>query len=140
MRSQAPPRQPGGPPRLQSASSTEHLAPEPRERAGAALQGLALVLVAAVEELRRRVEARAERAVVRVPPEVPRARGLPRDVLHVHALVEAELGVRATEPRLLHAAPRALEGAVRVHVVVDPHAARLETARDPLALLAVEGP
>src|SRR3954453_23331431 len=105
MRSPAPPRQPGGPPRLQSASSTERLAPEPRERAGASLQRRPLVLVAAVEQLCRRMKAGPERAVVRVPPEVARARGLPRDVLHVHALVEAELGVRAAESRLLHPAP-----------------------------------
>ena len=49
--------------------------------------------------------------------------------LDVHALVEAELRVRAPEAGVLDAAPGALAGAVRVRVVVDPDHARL----DPVA-------
>src|SRR4051812_22612475 len=86
----------------------EHLRPELGERDGAALEGAELVRIAAVEQLRGRVHRLAERLVVRVPPEVPRARRLPGDELDVHALVEAELGVRTADARVLHAAPRAL--------------------------------
>src|SRR4051794_31461376 len=140
MRSPAPPRQPRGPPRLRSGSSTDRLARDARERAGAPLERRPLVLVAAVQELRGRVERGAERAVVRVPPEVPRARGLPGDVLHVHAFVEPELRMRASQTRLLHATPRALAGAVRVHVIVEPDGAGLDPTCDVLALRAVERP
>src|SRR4051794_21435349 len=136
----APPRQPRGPRRSRSGSSTERLARDAREGAGAALERRALVLVAAVQELRCRVERGAERAIVRVPPEVPRARRFPGDVLHVHAFVEAEFRMRASQTGLLHATPRALARSVRVHVVVDPHTARLETPGDLLALRAVERP
>ena len=60
--------------------------------------------------------------------------------LMLRALVEAELRMRAAEARVLHAAPGALAGAVRVGVVVGPDHSRLDLAGDPLALVAVERP
>src|SRR5687768_2744888 len=114
---------------LAPAGAAQHLPADPRQRQGAALQRAELVVVAAVEELRRGVDAPAERLVVGVPPEVAGQRRLPRDLLDVDTLVEAELRVRAAEARVLHAAPRALHGAVRVHVIVDPDHPGLDAAR-----------
>ena len=79
---------------------------------------------AAVQDRRRLAQRLAERLVVRVPPGVADRRGLPHAQLDVHALVQAELRVRAAEAGVLDAAPRALAGAVAEHVVVDPDHAR----------------
>src|SRR4051794_13803561 len=104
----------------------QHLCAELGQRRRPSAQRGPLIRVPAVEELRGGVHRLAERCVVRVPPEIARARGLPHHLLDVHALVEAELGVRAAEAGVLRSAPGALAGAVRVHVVVEPDHPGLE--------------
>src|SRR5437660_8322329 len=86
------------------ASAAERPAQQPRQRKRAVPQRGTLVGVAPVEELGDGGERLPERLVVRMPVEVPHARGLAGDVLDVHALVGAELRVDATEPGLLGAA------------------------------------
>src|SRR5215207_7752325 len=118
----------------------QRLAAHTGQRQRAAAQRARLVGVAAVEQPRRGLHRLAERLVVRVPPEVARARRLPGHELDVHALVEAELRVRAADARVLHATPGARAGAVAEHVVVHPDHPRLEPPGDALALRAVHGP
>src|SRR4051812_45939312 len=97
-------------------------------------------LATAVQDARRVAHRLAQRAVVGVLPEVPGQPRLPGVHLDVDALVEAEFGVRAAEPGVLHAAPRALAGAVAEGVVVDPDHARLEHLRDAFAARPVARP
>src|SRR3954447_12508544 len=111
-----------------------------KQRPEALTQGLQAVSVAAVEQLGRVANGVRELAVIRLPPDVARPAGLPGELLDVDALVEAELGVRAAQAGLLHAAPGADAGAVRERVVVDPDHPRLDLVRHALALRAVLGP
>src|SRR3954471_6940231 len=119
---------------------SDRLAAHPHQREEAAAQRARLVGVATVEEAGGGLHCLPERLVVRVPPEVARARGLPGHELDVHALVQAELRVRAAEAGALHAAPGARAGAMAEHVVVHPHHPGLEPARDALALRSVHRP
>src|SRR5689334_15382586 len=89
-------------------------------------QGLQPVAVAAVEQLSGGPDRVAELAVIRLPPHVASPARLPGELLDVHALVEAELGVRAAQAGLLDAAPGALAGTVGEGVVVDPDHPRLD--------------
>src|SRR5947209_4981995 len=74
-------------------------------RAGADLHQVAATLaerlqaraVTPVEQPGGGADGRAERLVVGLPPEVAGHPRLPGDELHVHALVEAELGVRPAD-------------------------------------------
>src|SRR5215207_2941266 len=118
----------------------QRLAAHSGQRQRAAAQRARLVGVAAVEQARRGLHRLAERLVVRMPPEVARARGLPGHQLHVHALVEAELRVRAPQARALNAAPGARAGPVAEHVVVHPDHPGLEPPGDALPLGAVHRP
>src|SRR5262245_14051290 len=95
-------------------------------------QRLQAVAVAAVEDLRRGADRVGELAVVWLPPQIPCPAGLPGELLNVHALVEAELGVGAPQAGVLHSAPRALAGAVGEGVVVDPDHPGLDLVRHPL--------
>src|SRR5919197_4735915 len=95
---------------------TEAPAGQPGDRDRAAPESAGLVVVAPVEQLRRRVQRLRYGFVVGVPPEVAQARARPGDELDVKAFVEAELGVRAPQPGVLHATPGTGAGAVRVHV------------------------
>src|SRR3954454_16133587 len=92
--------------------SAERSTGQPGDRNRAAPQRGALVVVPPVEQLRRGVHRAGDRLVVGVPPEVAQARARPGHELHVDALPEAELGVRAAEAGLLDTAPGAGAGAV----------------------------
>src|SRR5919204_3683311 len=75
----------------------------------------------AVEDAERCPKALRRVRPIRVPPRHRHAARVRVDELHARALVEPVLGVRAPEPRLLHAAPRGLPGPVRIGHVVRPH-------------------
>src|SRR5205085_9085956 len=122
----------------------DHVAGEPssnlEQRAEAVAQRCGADRGSAIEDLRGLAKRLPQRFVVGVPPRVFDGRGLPHTELDVHALVQPELGMGSAEPRLLHASPRALAGAVAEHVVVDPDHARLDLAGDPLPLAPVGSP
>src|SRR5882757_10833600 len=111
--------------RFSRLAAADGAAADPQQRPGAIAQGPRPYLAAPVEQLRRVAHRLAQGAVVGVPPEVPRQPRLPGVHLDVHALIEAEFGVRAAEPRALHPAPGALAGAMAEGVVVDPDHPRL---------------
>src|SRR5215204_6081554 len=116
--------------------SARHL----NQRADPLAQCLQPVAVAAVEQLGRVADRVTELAVVRLPPHVASPARLPGELFDVHALVEAELRVRAAQARVLDTTPGADAGAVRERVVVDPDHPRFDLVRHPLPLGAVLGP
>src|SRR5687768_12206614 len=70
---------------------------DPKQRQAALAKRLQPLAVAAVEQTSRGAHGLAQGTVVGLPPEVSGEARLPGDQLYVHALVEAELRVRAAK-------------------------------------------
>src|SRR5882757_830191 len=102
---------PGSAAARRSATLAQGAPAHPQQRHGALAERLGANGALSVEGLGRGADGFAEGAVVGLPPEVAGQPGLPGVHLDVHALVEAEFGVRAADARVLDSAPGALTGA-----------------------------